>query len=148
MGRIKWLLLGLVLVYVLLEALLLSYRSLFQRLRPTTARTGTVTRQAHKLPVEEADVLFDEVSRFSVNMIAPRDLAAWPDGGVVVGDRRMIVFSPDGAVADDIELTYEPMCVAVDAATNVYVGMQNHIVLFPAGVALTKPGQAPRIVHT
>ena len=136
MDRLKWTLLSLVAVWVLLEALLLGYRVIDRRNRPP-ARSGarvatTPAPRAEEGP--EAEVLFREVARFGLDLKEPRDLAARPDGRIVVaGDRRLLEMMPDGAVSGATAVPSEPLCLAVDSSNNTYAGSGDHIAFFPAG---------------
>ena len=134
MGRLKWPLLSVVVVYVLLEALLLGYRSVSRRSRRSVPRKADAVRTVPEPPAEKADILFEETLCINVDLSEPRDLAACDDGRiVVVGDSRVLTLDAEGAVAETITVEEAPLAVAVDSLTNVYVGMKTHVEVYPGG---------------
>jgi hypothetical protein len=92
-------------------------------------------------PTEKIDpalIHYRQTAEISVNLKQPHALAVGPDGKIfVAGDKAIQIFDSKGVKATEINLEYEPRCLAVGGAEHkypgrIYVGASDHVEVLDA----------------
>lgn len=74
-----------------------------------------------------------EAARFPTGIAKLTGVAAGPDDRIyAVGDKSLVVLTPEGVVSNRVDLGGSPMCVAVGPDSTVYVGMMDHVEVMDA----------------
>jgi len=78
-------------------------------------------------------VIGKEAARYPTGITKLTGVAAGPDDRIyAVGDKALVVLTPEGRPSSRVDLGGAPTCVAVGPDATVYVGMMDHVELLDA----------------
>jgi hypothetical protein len=134
MDKVKWLLMSVVVVCLTLEGMHYAYKAVQRRRQDSRPPKSYVYDIKRFETLPGAETLYRELPRVSLDFSEPRGIAAAPGNRiVVVGDQDVRVLDASGEERRRVGLDAAPSCVTVDAATNIYVGVADHIEVIAPG---------------
>jgi hypothetical protein len=100
-----------------------------ETVRPKAAEVGDQIDQY--LKVDPKLIIAKEKGRLKTGFKELRGVAVGPDDRVyAVGDKALVILSPDGNQIKKIDVDKAPTCLGVGSDSTVYVGVMDHIQVF------------------